>query len=147
MRYMSATLINKLLKSIMSSFENAAKALEKLLTAMEHEAVTPVWYATEDHPKGGYELLDCSIAPFMNWLWYRKPFVGYAYGREAELGKYGLLALDFTSIKTHHFENIVTLLRYLREQPESYRDSLIALEGGDGSRIEEALIACDWLVK
>ena len=131
----------------MSSFEKATKALDKLLVEMEKEAITPVWYATEDHPKGGYEMIDCTIAPFMNWLWYRKPFVVYANGREAELGKYGLLALDFKNIKSHHFENIVILLRYLREQPESYRDSLIALEGGDGSRIVEGLISCDWDVK
>ncbi len=128
----------------MSSFEKAAKALDKLLTEMEKEADTPVWCEASDHPKGGYEMLDCSIAPFIPWLWYRKPLLS---DRRAELESYGLLALDFKSIKNHHFENIVILLRYLREQPESYRDSLMALEGGDGSRIVEGLITSGWSAK
>ena len=128
----------------MPPFDKAAKALEKLLTEMEIEASTPVWYATEDHPDGGYDLYRCTIAPFLFWLWYRNPTVGYPGGREIELKRYGLLALDFKNIRDHHFENIVTLLRYLREQPDSFRNTLISLEGCDGARISHALNSAGW---
>lgn len=123
----------------MNSFDKAVSALEALLDGMADEASNPKWYTTDDHPDGGYDLYSCSIAPFIYWLWYQEPFVNDSNSRGIALGKYGIMAYDFKSLKNSHFENVIYLLRYALAQNNSFRDTLTKLDRGDGLRIIESL--------